>query len=224
MVYFRKGRFGKKKKSFKKKFLRPVRSLRSSSLKISRKRPHFFKQIVDKPGIIQSASADVIGQLTFSLNDVDQKATFAALFDIYKLCFVKVEFMPRQNAFPAQVPGNINLGRLYTVIDYDGQVPTPGSVVAFRQYETCREVESFKRIKLVLKPRFSNITNSFSVSTPYHYSSNRGWVDTIESDGTPDSTVWYGVFYLLAQGVAAQTILSVYDIKCTYYLAFKNVK
>lgn len=69
------------------------------------------------PSVIASSNiANTFTSFNFQLSQLDQAASFQALFDQYRIRMIEVNFIPAQTEQPTPV---INQGNFYTVVDYD---------------------------------------------------------------------------------------------------------
>ena len=96
-----------------------------------------------------AVAAFVSGAMAFQLADLNQVATFTALFDQYKFTGVRVQFMPIFNENGQS--GGSSAGDLYTAIDYD-DANALADLNAFRQRADTRMTPSWKGTTHYFKP------------------------------------------------------------------------
>lgn len=180
--------------------------------KVSGSKVHYFKRTAYYSGSISGSTVlDTFGATAFALNLCPNYTEFTTLFDMYKICAVKVSYMPRANS--AEVGTNQGLVKFFTVVDYDDS-NNPTSINELLQYESLKTTNTTKDHNRYLKPKLAKALYQSAVSTAY--GATRGWIDC-ENPGVPH----YGLKYALQ---TLPTGNQSYDVKVTYYLAFKNVR
>jgi len=173
-----------------------------------------YRQIVDLDLIIQQSFAVTFKANYFSLAGLDQAATFAALYDQYKLDLVVLRFLP---VYTVTVPvANIYMPRLYTVIDYD-DATVPTAISQLREYANVEETMPCQPVIRILVPRVA--VSVYSSGLPQNFSNMRTWVDVA---GT--TVQWYGVKYALEAGLSGQSVFQTYNVQAELYWAFRSVR
>lgn len=169
----------------------------------------YFKRATYKINAITATSGGPsFVDFTFQLADVPNHTEFTALYDQYCIKGVKMEFIPRFNV--------ANLGdtipELFSIVDYDGSAPStePG----FLQYQNLKMTRGTQIHKRYLKPAvlpqvFQGVTTGYSIK-------KNQWIDSAD-----DALPHYGVSTWLPTSGANNPS---WDLKVTYYLAFKNVR
>jgi hypothetical protein len=168
-----------------------------------------FRQIVDQGSVNQSTSAVVLGGFGARLALLDQAATFAAMFDFYRIAFVKFKFRP---IYTAQYAASNAPPILYTAIDYDS-IAAPASLAAIRQYSTCKETRYDKDHVRCFKPKIAlGVVDTTGVVGAV---STTGWCDTADTN-----VFHYGLKYAITQG---QVINFTYSVELEFFIEFKNL-
>lgn len=173
---------------------------------------HYFKRTLYASGAIAGSSiTDVFGATGFQLSSLPNYTEFTALFDMYKITGVKVTYMPRANS--AEAGTNQGLVKFFSVIDYD-DTTAPTAINDLLQYESLKVSNSSRDHTRFLKPKIARAIYQSGVSTAYGAST--GWIDCDNA-----SVPHYGLKYALQQLPSGNQS---FDVKITYYLAFKNVR
>lgn len=192
---------------------RRVRLYQSNRIVKSALRPNYsYKQKVFTQNWLQtSPTNETYNGLVFSLGQIGGNlGPFTALYDQYKIGFIKVEVCPRSNSYDGTTAGSI-LPRVVSAIDYDS-IPITDSLANIMQYQNVKLTPGQVTHKRVLKPRFLNIVDS---TTP-GLQTNRGWIDCA------NASVDHLGLKVIVPPTPGQVIS--YDLIVTYYLKFKNVR
>jgi len=157
-----------------------------------------------------SSSANTYSQWYYSLGNLDQASSLAAVFDQYRITKIEIMFMPRVSAVAAST--SLNTGVFSTVVDYDDAsalttlaqaqdyanvISSPGSVGHYRVFEPHVAVAAYSG-------SFSSYANETSP-----------WIDCAST-----SVQHYGVKTAWSQTDAVYT----YDVYAHLWLEFRNVR
>lgn len=227
--YSKKQRYYKKQKptySRFKKYSRPILPGSNSTV-------HFHKRVTSETSI-QVTSSDVSSgldykqqNLVFKLSDVPGNTELTAVYDQYRIKYVKVQFTPRtvQVNTNTGVAGIIQNLKLLHAIDYDSNSSlTPADL---RQYATCKEINygdhRNKNLTVFFTP--TSLMRGYE-STSSDFFSPRPWT---WMDCNDNGTLHYGLMIILTQygnslTFASTQVGSGYDISVTYYLEFRNTR
>lgn len=176
----------------------------------------YFKRTVYNPQFIQLTPGLVAtgAAYTFNLSAVTNSAEFSSLYDQYQIKGIKIELIPKHTEVIAST--TVVQGNVHSVLDYDDS-NTPIGLDTLLQYQNYRSTRMNRVHKRYLKPKVLHEIYRSAVSTGYAPKSNT-WLDV-----AADSIPHYGVkFWFDGLPVGAATLY--YDVKTTYYLAFKNVR
>lgn len=213
-------KMGRKKRTYRLKLKRYGEVTRLLPRSIAN-RVHQFMQVVDK-GTISAPSLTGVTETNylFTLNDLDQVATFTSLFDAYRIDRVQIDFIPLANMFNSAsgigtTPTVVSY--LYTAIDHD-DAGNLTNVSALRQYESCRYAISYKKVSRIVRPKAAQATFNTSIST-FAYSEPKGglWIDCAYP-----GVQHYGVRSMITATTGANDVR--YNVICKYWLSFKNVR
>jgi len=163
--------------------------------------------------IIGSAAANVTGGFAFALNNLNQDASFQALFDQYQIVAVDFTVRPRCNAFVATATSSPP--PLYLVIDYDN-VTALSSAAQATEFSTCAIVEVYQSCRRVFKPRLAAAAYATAGAGFTGYLNTTGWVDSAY-----DTVQHYGVKWFLPQCTASFT--PEWDLDIKLHLMFRNI-
>jgi len=161
--------------------------------------------------IVGSSAGNVTGGYSFNLNNLNQVASFQALFDQYRILAVDFTIRPRCNAFVAT--GTSSPPPLYLVIDYDNATAL-ASAAAATEFSTCAIVEVYQSARRVFRPRLAVATYQSGGFTGY--SNQTSWIDTAYP-----AVEHYGIKWFLPACTASFT--PEWDVDVKLHLEFRNV-
>lgn len=177
---------------------------------------HYFKRHVDRGTITSDSSGTATtGGLHFKLEDVPNYSEFTALYDAYKICAVKVNFIPISNVTyspdgTATASWSINYERMFTAIDCNSS--SVGSTIdELRQYRNCKWSKNN-----VVHSRFfyPKVQQTVETSIPSETTGKQPWIST-----TSASCSYYGLKYAFEQTNNDNNPR--YRVECVYYMKFK---
>ena len=196
----------KKKRKFTKSG--DVSSVSSSKTKITLIKRHVdgFTQTVNNLTGLQ-------GAITFRLSNVPGVTDFTNLYDEYKICGVKVRFIPRTNmANTSLLAGDVPPynARFLSAVDFNDNSP-PTNADEIRQYENCKVTPLLvEHERYIDKPLFLNTTGQ----------NVNDWISTGSA-----TTLHYGMKYFVEPtNTSAAANNFTYTIELIYYLCFRNIK
>lgn len=178
----------------------------------------FFKRLTyTNAALVTSQLSPQFLNLTFTLQDVPNYTEFTALYDQYCIKGVKFTLMPRFNsALPAPDVGtNVSSQppQTWSVLDYDGGFPT--TQTAMLQYQNLKMLPGTKwHSRYVVPAAQVEIFNG--ISTAYA-PKKKLYIDTANPD-----VKHYGATIMVPEVNTSSSVT--WDLKTTYYLAFKNVR
>lgn len=211
------------RRRFRSKTIRPLRFTNSPKVQPV----HYFIRHVDK-GLISgngSAATHTTGIIHFDLNDVPNYAEYVNMYRLFRICAVKVMFIPIANVTYAAGTLNDttnwsnNFERLLTCFDYANGT-APSTLDEIREYRNCKVTRNNVIHKRFIYPRpLYTIDEDANTGSNYTYAEGpkKVWITT-----AGDSCRYFGVKW----GFEQQTLSSDprYRIECKYYLAFKQPK
>lgn len=218
MAWTRKKRtYGKKKSSGRKTWWRRKQT------KMRRgggQKKYYFTRMVNLATITSNDLLDQKGAFTFPLSILAHVTDFTALYDQYKICGVKVYFIPytNQTAVLSTTGTVANITpRIITAIDYDDNT-TPLDFNELRERQSAKVISANRYFTRWIRPKFLSSAYVSGVSTGYV--PKTGYVDTVYT-----SMPHYGMKYVLeATGSGSSVGAWGYKVEGKYYLGFKNVK
>lgn len=178
---------------------------------LSNDRIHYVKRHAEGTSFTVANTVFLGTGTVFSFNQVTNFAELAALYDQYKICGVKVIFLPpfdsKQTIATLDQP-NVS-ARFMTAIDYNNSL-APASMNEIREYESCKMTTVNKRHERYIPfPKFVNTTGQ----------NVNDWLSTAVP-GTPHFGLKWGSDPTLQTG----TLNYLVNVELVYYLAFKNIK
>ncbi len=174
-----------------------------------------FRQVAPIQTYQVSASAGTAPVLTFALNGIGGSATFATLFDLYRLDAVRVTVRPNNNAIGMADPTTTALVPMYWVIDYNNASALTTAAGAL-EYDNCMVLSPGEAGERLFKPHYNLVVQSAS-GTDYVNTSG-DWLNT-----SSDDIIHYGCKFWIPQAVATQTFLQSWTVEVQYYLTFRQV-
>lgn len=162
--------------------------------------------------IVNDTINNTFKNLSFSLADVPNYTEFTTLYDQYSLRGVAFCLIPKfnVNTMVDIVPP------VWSILDYDGTFPTTST--AMLQYQNLHMVRGQKWHKRYLKPRCLGVVYNAGLTNANAPKKNQ-FIDT-QDINVPH----YGATIMLPPGNTGGDSPFAYDLKVTYYLAFKNVR
>lgn len=156
---------------------------------------------------------DKFKNFTVQLSDVPGYNEFIQLYDQYKIAKVVVSLVPMFNTSEPLNASSSTVPPTWSILDYDGGFPATRN--AMLEYQNLRMVNGHKWHKRVFVPRmqatvYNGVTSAYVPRT--------GFIDC-GSSGVPH----YGATFMALPIGGVDGPFS-YDLKVTYYLAFKNVR
>lgn len=182
-------------------------------------RIHFYKRATIYNSIAPDPVTGVYNQgYSFALNDVTNYAELTPIYDQYKICAVKIHFLPLWNRSTQPVgavasDGLNDSGMFFWAIDYDDDSP-PTGYPQLQEYSTYGWRNGNLPVKIFIKPKFQSL--AYIDGTAVGDSPRRGWIDCAYSN-----VPHFGLKVSLNQIPATMSNLR-YRIQVTYFLAFKN--
>lgn len=209
----------KSRKQYRRKFRRFTRR---NIIGNPRQKVFYYKRFCSRANVVApSTGNDTFFNYDFALNNLPGFSEFTAMYDSYKFCGVKINFLPtysQQSAtsdtassFTASSWNNL---RIFTVIDYNDFVQ-PVSLNDLRQYRNCKMTQYTRGHKRYFKPMYQedDVIQTFTYKNP--------WIATTRSDlghmaikGGIDTS-------LLDTGVITENDVLL-RVECQYYIAFKG--
>lgn len=194
------------------KYRRPYRRSHWRAMKKkrirNRKAVYYYTRYADFGEVVTGAITEQTGGFNFSLSDLPNSAEFTALYDMYKINAVKIQFIPQQTVANSisSLNSASNYARFFTAIDYNDSTAPTGGVDELREYQTAKYTNLYRKHKrYIYKPKILDGSST----------SRSNWVST-----TSPGTNWYGIKY----AVEATGNTMTYGVEVKYYLSFKNVK
>lgn len=178
---------------------------------LSNDRVHYIKRHCDG-GSFTVANTIFLGVArSFALNQIPGFAEFTALYDQYKICGVKVVFLPPfDNRDTLSTIDSPNIAaRFYTAIDYNDSTP-PASMDELRQYENAKMTTvNEKHVRYIPAPKFVNNSGQ----------NVNDWVSTGNA-----GTAHFGIKFGMDPTLQTVTLNYLVNTEYTFYLCFRNIK
>lgn len=181
----------------------------------------FFKRTTYTNAFLTtSTTAPSFKDLEFKLSDVPNFTEFTALYDQYCIKGVKVVFMPRFNVAlsnsidPLNYPVSSQIPQVWSILDYDGANPTTQN--AMLQYQNLKITKGTSYHNRYVIPAVVNEVYNSPTTTAYA-PKKKVWLDSANT-----SVPHYGMTVMVPEANTSSS--AAWDVKITYYLAFKNVR
>jgi len=188
---------------------------RTSSISRPRISPIFTVTTQNILTPIVYSTSNQAGSFTFTFGQIANTSSFNAIFDQYKIRYVKLELKPTANAIGLYTASSNSFPALCLVIDYDNASNLSG-VNAAQDYDNCMFVEAHESAIREIEPRtaVAGYSSSFTSFT------NVGnmWVDCASS-----SQIHYGFKWYLPACTAAQTNLPSWNVYAEIIFDFRSV-
>jgi len=179
---------------------------------------HPFRQLIADFTTVQTIApaSGTYGAVQHTINQLEQFASFSALFDQYRITKVDVHFRPMFTAATMSVPANSLTPLIYTCVDYD-DANTPTAISQLREYENCKVHDDKKAFRISYVPHcasamYSGAFTSFgNVTSP--------WIDMASP-----TVQHYGYKWAITPGAVGQALLQVWNVTTKLTVQFKNVR
>jgi hypothetical protein len=167
------------------------------------------------PGNITKTGSDSGAAYTFRLTDVPQYTNFTALFDMYRIDAVEVEFLI------SQMGANMLYPTLYWTPDYDDATApaNANTILEFQTAEVYQFTEAKTAFRRLVQPRVANTVYNGIVASGYSTLP----VNTFINSDTP-GVAYYGMKYWLVGYNSTTANQSNIQIVLRYHLSFKYIK
>lgn len=202
--------------------VKTIRRLANIAMGKKRVRRFIKNELTTTQVVLKTAIANAVGDVAhtyqFRLSDMDQSATFTALFDSYRIDKVEMIFLPRavttneESSAIGSVPG-------YMLITPDYDDAGTITLAGIREYDKCRVWNTIngKIHKMTVVPRTSAAVYGAGAFTSYAESPKNIWYDC----ASPNID-FYGVKLVFPAAGTASTVI--YDVQCLYTVSFKHVR
>lgn len=157
-----------------------------------------------------STSVPVTGAIYFALSQLDQAASFTAIFDQWRIRKVTLTARPRVTQ-AVDIATSIG-AMIYEVVDYDDATPLT-TIGDARQFQTCREHGPYEAFTRVFRPHAAVGAYAGATFNGYSNVSNQ-WFDTASP-----AVQHYGFKSIVAGTTKVQT----WDFAFKIDYEFKNV-
>lgn len=173
-------------------------------------------------GPTSAASADLNGSLYFQLSDLPQSASFASLFDAYKISKVVVSFEPIQNMMGSaslSTPANNISEPLTTVIDRDDNNLLT-AMSQYEEYESYKRTPGYKKHVRTLVPAVAASVYKSTGTTIAYQQKYKQWIDMADTN-----VPHYGIKFLVPTlSVAANNYRCGWFVRVKAYIGCKQVR
>lgn len=158
--------------------------------------------------------------LNIKLSNLPNYTEFTNLFDLYRICAVKINWVFSANTNDVTATPTVGLPTLFSVIDTNDDVNLSG-LNAYLEYETCRMQRMDKPVKRYIKPKTATALYQGGFFTGYGSQVKNPWVDTTSYDTNYYGLKWGYLPAILGDG---NTIIGYLNTYVTYYIQMRNVK
>lgn len=197
--------------------------------KFRRTRPFFYKQTVNGGNItgiltryINQTAGDSAYGLSFRATDIDNWSQFSALYDQYCITKIVVRLIPMLTNNPVQnltTSSMVNPGLIGTAIDTDDSSVT-ATLPYFQQYESFRyqNTMSARTITRSFTPGIKSYVLSTAGTAVPGATKKKQWIDCAQA------TVDHYGLKIFVEKYNNANAPQLWQVICTYYLKFRNVR
>lgn len=171
----------------------------------------------DLQGGIWGSLCNPINTVNATTSTVTDWSSYAALYDNFRPCAVKLNWMPQYNTPVGQGTGGTiavsGYTPIYHIIDYDDANTgfTPYTIAQMQEYENCKMFNGYRPwTKYMRVPKY--VSQSGSMVRP-------GWYNVDEA-GNQDNGLWQ----IRASDNTGNELTVAGTLRITFYLAYKNRK
>lgn len=231
MAYTRKGR---RPRSRRRLISRRGRRYLRKAYRKPRHIIHNFKRTFSLGAILVAAASDNQGW-SFKLSDLPSVSDFTALFDAYRICAVKLEFMPDVTNSPMTANNGmtylqtLGMGSLHTVIDHNDDLAPGGGPEELMQYDTYKRKrlsttwKRYFRVNTVSKNYYAD-ENTQELKSAYDETNWKKWLSMANVGNAQTESSYFG-FKTIADGLANVSGDESFPITvyATYYFQCRSV-
>lgn len=220
----RNRRIGYKRNRYAAEAMPRLRLSKSMSERSLGKPYRFIRTQQDGLTIVNSCGAGptpapTLGAMIFTLDSVPAYTEFTALFDQYRIMWVRVDFFPSSQMREVVVNNNYDTPPFFTAIDYDDGI-APASLDALMQYANCRRHQQLdKKFSVFIRPRCLGMVYLTAIATAYQLAPYGSWLDCATAN-----VPHYGLHYGCGPVALVQGDVTLYNFTVTYCLEFKNTR
>lgn len=209
-----------RKRTYRKKFNRKI------LIGNPRQKVYYYKRFANLPPVVAAVDgSDTLVGYNFNLTEVPGYTEFTALYDAYKICGLKLRFLPYYSQSTDQ-GGNdpfapfssSNNLRIFTCLDYNDS-SAPVSINAIREYQNCKVTSYNKGHKRYFRPIVN--LESTGNTTIQVFSGKNPWIST----GTP-ALQHYALKLGIDTSLLVNTAITPGDVllrvEATFYIGFKQ--
>jgi hypothetical protein len=171
-------------------------------------------QSIGNAYIAQTAASVNVGVYTYTFSLLDQYASWAAVFDQYRIDVIETTFRPTNLGSSLSLPASIITPCLYTIIDFDDNT-TPTGLAYMRQYESL-SVSQNETVVRTFEPHVA--LAAYSGAFTSYANAARQWIDASSS-----GVAHYGCKWAIDAGAAGQTLLQAWNVSIRMKVSFRNV-
>lgn len=167
-------------------------------------------KIYDK-GTLTGGAADVLGSLTFQLNDLPEAASFTNLYDQYRVDRIDVEFVPLNRAVIAGTTA-LASGLLAVSVDYD-DTGTPASLAVVLNYQNCKVTQAGRPFAISFEPHSASAAYVQAGTFTGYQNDARQWHDAASL-----TVLQFGLKY----AITGSTYWPVWRVIARMHVSFKS--
>lgn len=163
--------------------------------------------------------AYVSGGMQFQLADLDQLASFQALFEQFRINLIQVQFIPlfNESAIGQGTSLGQRAGELYVMHDFE-DTTAPTDLTVLRQRQDTQVAASYQPLTINIKPRCDIYAINGSASTAAATSVTAPWLQTSSVGSTISH---FGLKYAIAN--MGDTVVPKWIVRIKFYLQFRNI-
>lgn len=160
------------------------------------------------------------GLMVFRLQDIPDGATYAGLYDQYKITGVKIQFVPQEtvNQLNTGGSGNYVVPSITWAAKYSPQSTASWSEADLLCRSNAKTTLFNKPVSEYVRVRPEVETEGTSIQMPFRKSM---WINTHNYADEIDNTAHYGLDYFIGNG-GASSQQTYFRIITTYYISFKS--
>lgn len=169
-----------------------------------------FKRQFEAAGISLAAGAAISQVYSPSLGNLPSYTDFTNLFDMYRICGLKISLIPNINM--QNVAGNPRFN-IFSVIDYNDLNTL--TVAQAEQYQNCKRTVNTRTHSRYFKPRIA-INQTDVSATAFTASYKTPWIST------QNTNIAHGFMKIISDVNPTASTLT-YQVQIKMYVQFKNV-
>jgi len=203
--------YARRRKTYRKKNYRRKKTYRRRIPRRITNKIYSFKRTFEATQITAAAGGIFQSVFSPSIGDCPNVTDFTNLFDMYRICGIKIKLVP---IYDAALSSAINKFSIFSVIDYnDLNTITQAQAMEYQNVKRSTSVSGHNRY---FKPKIA-INQTDVSSTAFTASYKAPWISCANTN------IAHGFLKMVSDTNSGSAVFN-WNVYCTLYMQFKNVR